>query len=487
MSARWTLRRVAEVISAFPRPAIVESPHTLDITLEMVRRLGLTKALNELRFIHVAGTKGKGSTSTFTANLLRSSGTRVGLFVSPHVLDIRERVTVEKDALLDEDRFLGYFDRFEADHRAALEPDAQWTKFMTERNLETVPRGGFFHFMFLFALRIFLEEAVEVVVTEVGIGGRLDPTNCIPPPVCCAVTALGFDHMELLGDTIQQIASEKAGIFKQGSTCFAAPQFEYPEAAGVLQSYAQRVGASLTFVPGAHQADSETWMRVSVRGSHMIENSQLALALARHYRRATQGPDCVVPNPLDPPTPLELEVLASSKSIGRSQIVPDPQHPNDLLWYLDGAHTPESIPMAIRWFGSVTSPDKRAHHALIFCTQRDPVKLFTSEVVSLISKNFSSIVFLHFATGKAALNEAEAAVVEKTHSAWIAAAEQYDRASKSESESRSPSVFVFQRPLPSDNSGLREMLKESCGAGVTDVLVTGSFYLVGPMLRALAL
>lgn len=142
--------------------------------------------------IHIAGTNGKGSCSHTIASVLQSAGYRVGLFTSPHLLDFRERIRINGEMMPRE-----YVVRFVEEHRAFFEP----------------LHPSFFELTTLMAFRYFADQHIDVAVVEVGMGGRLDCTNIIHPDLC-VVTSISLDHTQYLGDTLEKIAVEKAGIIK---------------------------------------------------------------------------------------------------------------------------------------------------------------------------------------------------------------------------------------------------------------------------------
>ena len=162
---------------------------------ELLERLG--NPHKGLRFIHIAGTNGKGSTSAMLESVLRAAGLRTGLFVSPYIKHFNERICVAGKPISDEDL---------ATATAAVRPHAQaMTDAPTE--FELITAIGLWHF---------LKEKCDVVVLETGMGGRLDSTNIIEDPLCCVITGIAMDHTAFLGDTVEQIAAEKAGIIKRG-------------------------------------------------------------------------------------------------------------------------------------------------------------------------------------------------------------------------------------------------------------------------------
>lgn len=152
---------------------------------------------NDYKTIHIAGTNGKGSTAVFTQSLLTTSGYKTGLFISPHVLRFNERISIDYSLISDE-YILSYLENF--------------------KNYFDQIKPSFFEATTALAFKYFSDMNVEYAVIETGLGGRLDSTNIITPEVTC-ITTIGLDHKDYLGDTIEQIAFEKAGIIKHGVPC----------------------------------------------------------------------------------------------------------------------------------------------------------------------------------------------------------------------------------------------------------------------------
>jgi dihydrofolate synthase / folylpolyglutamate synthase len=212
--------------------------HALEALWGLERRkakhdlVGITSLLAELgdpqrrfRSVHVAGTNGKGSVCALVERVLREAGVRTGLFTSPHLIDFRERIRV-----------------------AGRWADEPWLERMVER-IAALPAGNdrtFFEVCTALAFQYFAEQDVEIAVVEVGLGGRLDCTNVLTPEVC-AITSIGLDHTEILGDTIEAIAAEKAGIIKPGVPVVIG---EMPaEARVVIERIANAVGARIVPLP----------------------------------------------------------------------------------------------------------------------------------------------------------------------------------------------------------------------------------------------
>ena len=176
-----------------------------------------------LRIIHIAGTKGKGSTSHFISALLQASGHSDGLFTSPHLATVRERFQLNNE-LISYDMLMSASKEFiNKLHQKKLTP-------------------SLFEIFTVMALKIFADNGMEYAVMETGIGGLLDATNYVPAAECCAITPVSFDHTALLGNTIEKIASQKAGIIKKNTPVVIAKQ-PYSAADNVIVKRAEELGA----------------------------------------------------------------------------------------------------------------------------------------------------------------------------------------------------------------------------------------------------
>lgn len=168
-------------------------------TAELISRLGRPE--RNMKIIHVAGTNGKGSVCAFLSSMLVKGGKKTGLFTSPHLVKINERFQIDNVPVSDEEFLEAY--------------EEVW------QIIQEMQRDGFFHptyFEILFAtgLVIFRNRSVEYLILETGLGGRLDATNVVEKPLAVVITSISLDHTEILGDTIEKIAREKAGIIKEG-------------------------------------------------------------------------------------------------------------------------------------------------------------------------------------------------------------------------------------------------------------------------------
>ena len=156
---------------------------------------------DNLNVIHVAGTNGKGSVCAYMSNALMTQGYRVGLFTSPHLVKVNERIRINGVMISDED-FLKYYQRVR----------------VVSEEIQSEGKDGlaFFDFMFVMAVLYFAGHDTDYVVMETGLGGRTDATAALSTKLLSVITSLSLDHTEILGDTIEQIAAEKAGIITEG-------------------------------------------------------------------------------------------------------------------------------------------------------------------------------------------------------------------------------------------------------------------------------
>lgn len=305
----------------------------LPVTKAIVNALGLGEALSRMRLVHVAGTKGKGTTSMYISRLLAANGcSKVGLFTSPHILDLRERFLIDNEQL-PEKKFAEYF--FFIYQQIQLLYQSEKEEMRTNaQNL------GLFSFFMVLCVYIFDQENVKFGVIEVGIGGLLDSTNFIHPEVC-VITALGFDHMNILGSTIESIAFQKCGIIKPDSVCFAFSQHVYPETRKIIEESAKRCGVPLNIFDFSSFPLKESWPALAIGGEHVLENSMVALQVARYLAQRSVA---------EPLTKAESQALRETTVVGRSQVVEMMWFSRKVFLYLDCAHTPESVACASKWF-----------------------------------------------------------------------------------------------------------------------------------------
>ena len=209
--------------------------------------------------IHVTGTNGKGSTIAFMRELFVSHGKKVGTFTSPHIVSIHDRICINGQPISDAD-----FIRL-----------ANQVKKMEQRLLETHDQLSFFELLTVIALLYFKEQEVDLVLLEVGIGGLLDTTNVVTGEIA-VITSIGLDHQETLGNSLEEIAEQKAGIFKPGKSAVISNLT--PEAQIVCQRTANDLGVTL------YQADQDFSFKSGHFSSSLVDLNQLKLGLEGAYQ-----------------------------------------------------------------------------------------------------------------------------------------------------------------------------------------------------------
>jgi dihydrofolate synthase/folylpolyglutamate synthase len=227
----------------------------IKLGLENTHRLlaALDHPERKTKFLHVAGTNGKGSVCAMLDSVLRRAGFRTGLYTSPHLVDFRERIRVDGKMI-------------------PAEAVASGLSRLREAVRDWEHGPTFFELATVLALDHFAREGCDIVVLETGMGGRLDSTNAVIPLVS-TITPVDLDHKEWLGDTIEKIAFEKAGIIKPGIPVVCSPQ--HPDAERVLRARANELSSSLTLVDRPWNGP------VGLRGEHQKWNAAVAAAMLR--------------------------------------------------------------------------------------------------------------------------------------------------------------------------------------------------------------
>ena len=431
------------------------------ITLDRVRDLAakLGNPQDVFPSLHVAGTKGKGSTCAFAEAMLSAAGFKTGLYVSPHLQDIRERISISGRTIPDVD-----FARILSACVPVLDKMRQPP--------EGERRPTYFEILTHLAFSWFAEEKVDAAVVEVGLGGRLDATNIVKPAVC-GITNISFDHVAILGDTLEQIALEKSGIMKSGVPVVVAPQT--PEVTRVLEQHAREMGCVCELVgrdlrvkvtetkiqdeyrqwsmPDASLTlpDSRVFQAVlGLRGNHQVENWAVAVRMADLFHRRTG------------PLPLSAVQFASRnvRWPGRlERVVPNGLSANESgnsicpNVYLDGAHNEHSLRVVLK--------EIRAH--------------FTEKLIVLFAcaRDKDSGAMLR------ALAESGAIPIF-THSGNVRGKSPDELAHEWAQHTQNAIQPILQ---PSSAAGY-ETAKRMAGANGV-VLVTGSLYLVGAIKNIL--
>ncbi|QWX83060.1 bifunctional folylpolyglutamate synthase/dihydrofolate synthase [Cellulophaga sp. HaHaR_3_176] len=272
--------------------------------------LSLSKYLknpeNKFKSIHVAGTNGKGSSSHMLASILQEAGYKVGLYTSPHLKDFRERIKINGNCI-DENKVVSF-----------IEDNIVYLK---ENKL------SFFEMTVGMAFDFFAKEKVDIAIVEVGLGGRLDSTNIITPEVSL-ITNIGFDHVDLLGDTLEKIAVEKGGIIKDNIPVVISETQK--ETSSVFREIAENKNASIVF------ADSETIenYKTSLLGSYQVKNVKGVLCVVKQLKSFKISSNNIQQG--------LLKVVENTGLLGRWQILSDKP-----MVVCDTAHNSEGLKIVI--------------------------------------------------------------------------------------------------------------------------------------------
>lgn len=251
---------------------------------------------------------------------------KVGLFTSPHLIAVRERIRINS-APIPAELFAKYF--FEV-----------WDKLEAAAGGTAFTKPVYFRFLNLMSYHVFLQEGVNVAIYEVGVGGEYDSTNIVERPAATGISTLGIDHTFALGDTVDKIAWHKAGIQKKGVPSFTVNQL--PAAMEVVQRRSEERAVKSFKVVGLDQRLKG--IKIKPDAPFQKGNASLAIALAE-----------VVLAKLDPKFHADTEALPEEFVDGLEKMVLrgrcETKVEGNVSWYLDGAHTADSIIIAAKWFG----------------------------------------------------------------------------------------------------------------------------------------
>jgi dihydrofolate synthase/folylpolyglutamate synthase len=368
----------------------VNFPYDKTLKLQRVRFLleGLRIDYKKLKAIHIAGTKGKGSTATFCAYLLASGGHKVGLYTSPHFFDFRERIQVldqrpkTKDQRLEITKQLISKDEVVRLLREML-PQLEELRFT-----EKLGKLSFFEVYTALAFKYFLEKNLDFVVLETGLGGRLDATNVVNP-LLSIITHIGYDHTDKLGSTLSEIAGEKAGIIKENIEVISAMQkppvlkvlneksskfnsklFVFGKDFRIPRTDLHKEGSVFDFSFGENEING---LKVNLLGRYQLENA--SLAIASMFVLKEKG---ILNGKLN-----FKEAISASSIEGRFEILK-----NDPLIVCDIAHNPSSF-MALKDNLEIYYPSKKI--ILIFAASDD------KDIRSMLKKiKFEHIILTRF-------------------------------------------------------------------------------------------
>ena len=303
---------------------------------------------NAYRTIHLAGSKGKGSTAAYIAALLKAAGRRVGVYASPHLIDYRERFRIEGEKFPEE---------------TALETARLLLRRLPdlEKNLPGEGDATTFELLTLFAFLLFRETGCDTAVMETGLGGRLDATNIISSPEAVVFTPVEKEHTEVLGSKLKRIAAEKAGILKSGTRAWSAGQSFIPRQ--IFRRQTHRAGVKLTElrsslrcinqVPPDGNGDCEfAWqllwkdgrrevVKLAMGGQIQAENAALALLISRELEPTLRDDSNM--------EAAGISALTGVSLPGRFQYL---RHQPVII--IDGAHTARSVSALVEAFAQVT-------------------------------------------------------------------------------------------------------------------------------------
>ena len=338
---------IAAILARFVR----YHPDRIDLSLDRMHRLlsDLENPQNTLPpVIHIAGTNGKGSTTAFLDAVLTASGLRVSAYTSPHLVRFAERYRIAGEIITDA-VLRALFEEIDA-HNAG--------KPITEYEITT---AAAFHAM--------ARAPADIVILETGLGGRFDATNVVAKPVATVITPVGYDHMGFLGNTLAEIAGEKAAIQKPDVPSFVAPQA--PEAATVISSFAADIGAPLyraghewQFTTAADGGGRYTRGQTSwhlpepgLPGRHQLDNAALATACLDVCGFPGVTPETVQSGIAGARWPGRMQRLTSGTLV--ELLSADSE-----LW-LDAAHNPMGAAALARAFGDLETRDSRPLHLVV--------------------------------------------------------------------------------------------------------------------------
>ncbi|CZT06446.1 probable folylpolyglutamate synthase [Rhynchosporium agropyri] len=438
-------------------------------------RIGYSQRdLNKLNIVHVAGTKGKGSTCAYVDSMLsryRKSHDfprNVGLFTSPHLIAVRERIRINS-APLSAELFAKYFfevwDRLEA---AAAESSVPFEKPV------------YFRYLNLMSYHVFMQEKVDAAIYEVGVGGEFDSTNIVDCPAVTGISTLGIDHTFTLGETIDKIAWHKAGIQKKNVPSFTVSQL--PAALDVIQKRAKERGVKSLDIVGLDPRLEG--VRVRPDATFQKSNASLAIALTETLLKKLDGYQ-----PYENALPKEfVDGLEQVVWRGRCEKKLD----GDITWYLDGAHTADSIIVAAKWFGDECA-EQPGPRVLIFNQQghRESVELLEglhNAIKSQGSIKFDHVIFCPTVPSSEA-SKKDHVNLSTESSALAGLTMQKVFAEKWRALDPSSHTTIHVLPSVEDGfdvvQGLSKQDRDSMGKEKVHALITGSVHLIGRALGIL--
>lgn len=346
-----------------------------ECTKALLARLGNPE--RELKIIHIAGTNGKGSVCMYIAGMLRSLGLNTGVFTSPHLIRENERIRFNDELISDED----FTDCFEKVHRAELE--------LLKDGFGQI---SYFDFFVGIAMLYYAMKRPDVVILETGLGGRLDSTNAVESPVMTVITSISLDHVAILGDTVEKIAAEKAGIIKHGAPVVYVAGQEYShvieekaEAMGIKAAGVEKSQCEIHEIGSKHidfSLDSiyykDNVFRLATPAVYQVMNAALAMTAVQMLVESRCF-DRIAYDSMDRQNYIDRirRGLESVTWEGRMEQVCEG-------FYIDGAHNPDGI-AALLDTAAAMKKNTRGHYVLMFSAVND--KDYSSMIKEICDSN----------------------------------------------------------------------------------------------------
>lgn len=346
-----------------------------ECTKALLARLGNPE--RELKIIHIAGTNGKGSVCMYIAGMLRSLGLNTGVFTSPHLIRENERIRFNDELISDED----FTDCFEKVHRAELE--------LLKDGFGQI---SYFDFFVGIAMLYYAMKKPDVVILETGLGGRLDSTNAVESPVMTVITSISLDHVAILGDTVEKIAAEKAGIIKHGAPVVYVAGQEYShvieekaEAMGIKAAGVEKSQCEIHEIGSKHidfSLDSiyykDNVFRLATPAVYQVMNAALAMTAVQMLVESRCF-DRIAYDSMNRQNYIDRirRGLESVTWEGRMEQVCEG-------FYIDGAHNPDGI-AALLDTAAAMKKNTRGHYVLMFSAVND--KDYSSMIKEICDNN----------------------------------------------------------------------------------------------------
>lgn len=346
-----------------------------ECTKALLARLGNPE--RELKIIHIAGTNGKGSVCMYIAGMLRSLGLNTGVFTSPHLIRENERIRFNDELISDED----FTDCFEKVHRVELE--------LLNDGFGQI---SYFDFFVGIAMLYYAMKKPDVVILETGLGGRLDSTNAVESPVMTVITSISLDHVAILGDTVEKIAAEKAGIIKHGAPVVYVAGQEYShvieekaEAMGIKAAGVEKSQCEIHEIGSKHidfSLDSiyykDNVFRLATPAVYQVMNAALAMTAVQMLVESRCF-DRIAYDSMDRQNYIDRirRGLESVTWEGRMEQVCEG-------FYIDGAHNPDGI-AALLDTAAAMKKNRRGHYVLMFSAVND--KDYSSMIKEICDSN----------------------------------------------------------------------------------------------------